>query len=177
MRKLFYMLATIMLVLLTACGKSPEDRLQALYDDAQENWKNWNQQDWVNFFKEKELIYLDFYESDGTVEELERLEEKDAELWDSWMEEDEDLSYILTTGAYKKGFRKYWHTIDMIENAHPAGGGSAYHNDKEADEIFEKRIKAQEEWEKKHEDEINDSEVEATVDELNDESEESDDYY
>ena len=43
-------------LMLTACSKSPEERLQALYDDAQENWKNWNQQDWVNFFKEKELI-------------------------------------------------------------------------------------------------------------------------
>lgn len=163
-------------LMLTACSKSPEERLQALYDDAQENWKNWNQQDWVNFFKEKELIYLDFYESDGTVEEREKLEEKDAELWDSWVENDEDLSYIMA-GGYKKESKKYLHTIDMIENAHPAGGGSAYHNDKEADEIFEKRIKAQEEWEKNHKDEINDSEVEATVDELNDESEESDDYY
>ena len=50
-------------------------QMEAIYADARKNWKQWNQQDWVQFSKKQVQAIIDIYEKDGSADELNMLEE------------------------------------------------------------------------------------------------------
>lgn len=191
MRRFVLLIPTCMLLLLlTACGngsadknqesenqekqtssvvqKSPKERLKAMFADARRNWKSWNQQDWIEFYKEDIRIVIDQLKSDVPVKELKEIEALKEKYWESWKDNDEDFDRMLCGDGNFKEIAEIWTDADPW-------GGKAFNEDKEGVALMEEREKAAEKYWKAHEDEQEDPVVTGTVEVLNEESEENDD--